>query len=72
VKVNEADAYVVDYFDVHGGGEHHLSYHGPGPRSPRGAGPAEPARGTLAGEQVEFNQTIPTPRATSGVTRSVS
>ena len=57
VKINDTDGYVVDLFEVRGGGEHHLSYHGPQATvTTAGLDLQAQATGTLAGEDVEFSQ----------------
>lgn len=57
VKLNARDGYLVDLFDVHGGSEHHLAYHGPQAEvTTQGLDLQTQPKGTLAGENIEFNQ----------------
>jgi hypothetical protein len=57
VKLNDREGYAVDLFEVHGGSEHHLSYHGPqADVTTEGLDLQAQAKGTLAGEDVEFSQ----------------
>ncbi len=58
VKVDGTDGYAVDLFEVRGGGEHHLSYHGPqAVVTTVGLDLQTQEGGTLAGPEVEFSQT---------------
>jgi hypothetical protein len=57
IPVSEKDCYGVDLFEVRGGGEHHLSYHGPQAQiTTSGLTLESQERGTLAGEDVAFGQ----------------
>lgn len=53
VEVDADRSYLVDYFEVEGGRQHDYSLHGPpGDFTLTGGDWTEPARGTLAGEDV--------------------
>ncbi|MBD2861440.1 heparinase II/III domain-containing protein [Paenibacillus oceani] len=55
VKVDEANSYVVDFFRVKGGSEHHFSFHAAeGPVTTEGLSLTAQPTGTYAGPGVEF------------------
>jgi oligo-alginate lyase len=55
VKLSDEDCYAVDIFDVKGGGEQHLSYHGPqAPTTTGGLALVSQEGGTVAGKDVAF------------------
>lgn len=58
VDIDATRSYAVDFFEVHGGRQHDYSLHGPpGDFALTGEGRwSEPARGTLAGEQVALGE----------------
>ncbi len=62
IDLSPQDCYMADIFRVRGGGEHWQSWHGPGVE-PVYDGPAlvQQAKGTLAGEDVEYKASRPGP-----------
>ena len=60
IDLSDQDCYMADIFRVRGGGEHWLSWHGPAVQ-PVYEGPSlvQQAKGTLAGEDVEYNTKRP-------------
>lgn len=55
IKADNVHSYVVDFFRVRGGNDHHFSFHGAeGPVTVEGLNLTAQTRGTYAGEDVEF------------------
>lgn len=60
IRVDEENSYVVDFFRVKGGKEHHFSFHGAeGEVTTEGLNLVPQKKGTYAGENVEFGKKEP-------------